>query len=262
MFRAKISVPTLALGSNLKRSLHAAMELGADGVQFDLYHELSVREFGPTARRQLLHALHERDMQPASAHVPLRSPLIDAEKLDARIAAIAEAIEFASHLKIRVLTLRIGRIPAEESPEYEKLLLPAVTDLAAAGNRHGVVPCLIPCGDSAESLRSLIGRVRTGPLAVEADLGGWILSRQSPVSELRELHDFIQHVQIRDAVRDLDGLGKEVPVGRGEIDWDEIAALLNEMDYAGWMNVTRTGGNDPTGDIGRAIQYMRNLLPG
>lgn len=262
MFRAKISVPTLALGNDLKRSLHTAMKLGAEGVQFDLYHELSIREFGPTARRQLLHALQERDMQPASAHVPLRSPLTDAEKLDTRIAAIAQAFELASQLKIRVLTLRIGRIPADDAPEYEKLLLPAVTDLAAAGNRHGVVPCLIPCGDSAEMLRSLIRRVQSGPLAIDADLGGWILSRQSPVSELRELHGHIQHVQVRDAVRDLDGLGKEVPVGRGEIDWDEIAGLLNEMDYAGWLNVTRTGGGDPAGDIGRAIQYVRNLLPG
>jgi sugar phosphate isomerase/epimerase len=59
----------------------------------------------------------------------------------------------------------------------------------------------------------------------------------------------------------VDGPGREVPVGRGETNWDEFAALLSEMDYHGWLNAERTEGNDRAGDIGRSVQYLRNLLP-
>lgn len=261
MFRIRISVPTLPLNENLKRAVHSAMRIGADGVQFDLRHEIRARDFGETARRELLHSLSEHDLTAASAHFPLRGALLEPDRMDERIAAIHDCLELAAKLRIRLLTLRIGRLPTEESATTSDVLLPVLNDLAARGNHLGVLPCLIPCGDSAVALRVLIDSVSGGPLGIDADLAGWVLNRQSPVKQLRELHDLVRHIQIRDAVADLDGPGKEVPVGRGEIDWDEIAGLLGEMDYTGWLHVTRTAGSDIPGDISRGVQYLRNLIP-
>lgn len=230
------------------------------GVQINLWDEVRPAEYGETARRQLLHYLKERELQLASAHFPLRNPLTARERLDERQAALREAIEFCGKLRIRTLTLRAGRIPARDDAEAYGLLQQLLSDLATSGNLHGVQLCLIPCGDTAADLRQLVESIQTGPVAVDADLGVWAMNGQPVTAQLRELHPLIGHFEIRDGIADVDGHGREVALGRGEIDWDEVAALIGEMEYAGWLNVDRQEGQDRPGDAVRAAAYLRQVL--
>lgn len=261
MFRVKISVASYELGQDVRTALHTAMTMGAQGVQFDLRSQVRPSDYGETARRQLLNYLSERDLKPASSTFSLRSSLFEKDRLEERLEAVRNAIVFASQLKIRVMTLRVGRLPESDSDEYQNLILPIICDLVTHANHFGVVICLIPAGDSPEALLSFLDEIKTGPVAIDADLGSWVLSGRSPSNQLRELHNVIGHVEIRDAVRDVDGIGQEVPLGRGEIDWDEIAGLLGEIEYSGWLNVRRSTGNDKIGDSNRAVQYLNNLIP-
>ncbi|WP_437201425.1 sugar phosphate isomerase/epimerase family protein [Planctomicrobium sp. SH664] len=260
MLRAKVSMTTAALQLPIRQALQTARDFGADGVQLDVRHEISRREYGETARRQLLHSLKELGLQAASAHFPLRSPLHWPEHLDERLAAVRSAMDLAAQLKIRLLTLRIGRLPAQEEVADWELLVSLISDLAGHGNRVGVIPCLIPAGDAATNLMALIDGVKTGAVQVDGDLAGWVINRQQPIQELRALHSHLGHLEMRDAIREMDGPGREVPIGRGEIDWDEVAALLDEMEYSGWLNVNRTAGRDQAADLARGVQYVRNLF--
>ena len=61
-------------------------------------------------------------------------------------------------------------------------------------------------------------------------------------------------------IRDVTGFGKEVAMGRGEVDWDEFAALLHEVDYRGWLTVIRNGGPDPVEESLRAVRFAKNVL--
>ncbi|SFH87859.1 sugar phosphate isomerase/epimerase family protein [Planctomicrobium piriforme] len=259
--RIKISVATASFQMDLRMAIQRAMQMGAHGVQFDLRNELFPGAYGESARRQVLHYLAERNLEVASGHFPLRGTLMDPDRLDQRLAAVADAIEFAASLKIRRMTLRPGPLPEADSPEREDLLQ-ALSELAGVGNRQGVTLCLMPSGDSGEALLRLLEDVKTGPVAVDADLADWVLNNQSYVQEMRTLFRFIGHIEARDAARGLGGKGREVPIGRGEIEWDEVAALLGEMDYTGWINVQRTEGNDRLGDIARGVQYLWNLFSG
>jgi sugar phosphate isomerase/epimerase len=261
MVHNRISVATASLQKNLKRGLEQAMQLGADGVQFDLRSEITPAEYGETARRQLLHALSEFGLRIAAGQFPLRSPLAARDRLDERLSALRKAIIFAGELRMPQLILRPGRIPNDEQQDEQELFLGLLSELAEIGNRQGVEMCLIPSGSSGGEMLQLVDSIKTGRVSVAADPAAWILGHQNPLIELRGLASHIGHVSIRDAVRDLDGTGREVPVGRGEVDWDEFLALLSEMDYRGWLNVDRTEGNDRVGDIGRAVQYVRSLLP-
>jgi len=262
MLRAKISVAIKAFSMEMRRAIDQAMELGAQGIQVDLRTDLLADHYGASARRQLLHVLSERNLQLASGHFPLRNPIAAKEHLGPRLAALESAITFASKLKIRTLTLRAGRIPdAEQDDDGFRALQSIISDLAAQGNRQGVTLCLLPCGESAVQIRQFIESIKSGPVMVDADLSSWVMNRQSVVTQLRELHDLIGHVEIRDAIRDVDGRGREVPVGEGEIDWNEVVALLNEMSYTGWLNVDRYEGTDRRGDISRGVSYLKKRLP-
>lgn len=260
MLPARFSISTAPLGLPLKASLDHAAKSGAQGVQVDLRQEISPRDYGETARRQLLHTLKERGLQLASASFPLRSPLTARDHLDERLAAVREAIEFAGLLKVRLLTLRAGRIPAEDQREERELLISLLSELAQAGNRHGVVLALLPAGDDPADLKALLEAVKTGPVQVVADPAAWLMHGQKPAAQLRDLHAVIGLFEVRDAVRDVDGSGREVPVGRGELDWDELAALIGEIGYTGWLNVTRTAGEDRAGDVSRAVRYLKNVF--
>src|SRR5690606_27636599 len=110
--------------------------------------------------------------------------------------------------------------------------------------------------------RTLIDSVKTGPVRVDADPAVWVLNRQSHVTQLRELHDIIGHFEIRDAIHGIDGRGEEVPVGQGAIDWDELLALIGEMEYSGWLNVDRQAGPDRAGDIAAGVKFLKKRLPG
>jgi sugar phosphate isomerase/epimerase len=152
-------------------------------------------------------------------------------------------------------------VPEPETAE-RNLLTGLLNELALGANHHGVTLCLIPSGDSAETLKHLLKQVKSGPVSVDADLANWVLAGQSVTEELRALFGWIGHLEARDAARGYGSRGQETPLGRGEIDWDEVAGLLNEMAFTGWVNVSRREGADRFGDIQRGVQFLQNLFAG
>ena len=84
----------------------------------------------------------------------------------------------------------------------------------------------------------------------------------SPVEYYQAFHDRVIAVQVRDGLKDIDGTGIEVAVGRGEVAWDELVVLLTEGRYSGWLTVTRTAGEDKVSDMARAIRFLNNVAIG
>ncbi len=259
MQRFRIAVATARFSPNLRDVVRMAAQTGSAGVQFDARQQLKPADLSETGRRQLLHALGERELAIASLCFPLRRTLHDEEHLDTRIAALKQAMQFAWDLKARVLTCRIGRIPETSEGDEWSRLRDVLSDLAGHGNRVGVTLSITPAGDAPETLLSLIDTVRTGPLGIDFDPAERVMSRHDPVSSLREWHAVVTHVTVRDAIRDADGGGREQPVGRGECDWAELLAVVDEMKYTGWLTIDRTAGDDPFGDACRAVQYLTNV---
>jgi sugar phosphate isomerase/epimerase len=259
MSRLRIAVSTSRLTSRLRDVPQAAAATGATGVQFDARNQLRPGDLSETGRRQLLYELGERRLGVASLSFPLRRTLADPEHLDARVSALKEAMQFAWDLKARCLVCRAGRIPEPaDSPEFARLH-EVLRDLARHGNRVGVTLAFTPSGESGAELARLVDSISDGPLGVNFDPAERIMNRRDPVTSLRELHRHVAHLTIRDAVRDLDLGGREVPVGRGEADWDSLLAALDEMNYLGWATIDRTAGDDPLGDIARAVSFLTNL---
>ena len=52
---------------------------------------------------------------------------------------------------------------------------------------------------------------------------------------------------------------KEVPLGEGWIDWPKYVGYLREVGYDGYFAIEREVGEDPVGDITRAIEFLRTL---
>lgn len=262
MPRFRIAVATAPFRLSLKDSITAAAQIGAEGVQFDLSREIPSREFGDTAIRQLILYVEERNLKVATPSASIDRPLYELDGMDARVASLRRMMELAAKLKLRQLAVRTGRVPDDEkSAEYSRLV-EILRDLTQTGTHLGVTLCLTPSEDAPQTIQKVCRSIDTGLVAVDFDPAGAAMSRRNPVSMLRDLHEHVQHVQLRDGRCDVDGVGIEVPLGRGQVKWDELLALLDEMRYTQWCTVRRTQGDDHLGESQQAIKSIRRLAMG
>jgi sugar phosphate isomerase/epimerase len=257
----RLAVATRCLGQELKPALLLASRLGASGVQLDARNEIQPAEMSATGRRQFAHFLGEIGLQLASLDFPLRRPLWDAEHLDPRLEAIKQTMEFAYELKARVVTVRLGGLPGESDAAGQTLLKDVLADLARHGNHVGVTVAIGSGREPAARLVEVLKSVTAGPIGVNFDPASTVMSGASPTDAFQMLREFVAHAVVRDAIRDTEG-GSEVPVGRGEVPWDELLFLLQESDYPGWLTVDRAQGQDRAGDAGRALQYLQSIYRG
>jgi len=260
MNRMKLGVACRVFDSSMRQALNRAAELGVAGVQIDARNEMRPEQVSQTGRRQFLHWLSERGLRVGSVTFPLRRRLYDPDQMDRRIEAIKAALSYAYELKTSILTIPIGRLP---DPEHDgssfDTLVHVLNDLARHGNRVGTTLSITPGPDTAATLRKLLDRVEQGPVGIDLDPASAVLAGESASEAFRALYHCVTHVRVRDAQRDLDGMGQEMPVGMGLVAWDELLALLDEADYAGWLMVDRTAGSNRSGDTARAVQYLRGL---
>lgn len=260
MSRFRFGFPTRLFELPLKDAIARAASLRVDGVQFDLRNELAASAVSETGRRHLRYLLKEHGLALAPATFPLRRPLGDEVGLEERVHVLTTTLRFAGEFKIPALILRLGAIPAEDAPG-RVLLMEVLSDLARVGDHVGVTVLLATGRESTETLRGLLRDISTGPMGLAWDPAASVMAGLDAGVIMRELPQSIYDVRLRDGFRESDGAGVETALGRGEVDWEEILALLAEADYQHWLTPDRTGGDDPAGDAARAITYVRRVLP-
>jgi len=237
-------------------------ESGASGIEIDARDGLKPTELSETGRRQLLHRLGELNLAVASLTFPTRGSLQEPMRLDERIDAVKKVMQFAYQLKSKIVTVRLGPIPAERDSEEYAVLLDILNDLSRFGNRVGVSLAVTTGRDAAEPVAQLLSAVVEGPIGVNFDPAVQVMAGHNPVAAIAPLHNLISHVQVRDAIQDIDAIGTEVVVGRGEVVWDELLALIDETGYRGWFSIDRTNGTDRAGDAIRAVKYLKQVSRG
>jgi len=255
-----LAVATRAFAQPLNLALRRVAACGATGVQFELREELRPELLSESGRRQFLHRLSELGLSLSPPYFPTRRALHDPEQIDDRVTAVANAMRFASELRARVMTLRLGPIPSSETaPEERRLLVTILNDLVRHGNHVGVTLAISPSGEPAAVYQQLLAEIKRGPIGIDFDPCSFVCSGLKVADAFRTLHTHIVHVQARDGVRDLDGTGAETAVGDGMVDWIELLALLLEAGYRGWVTAIRNQGQDRGGDVERAIAHLKSI---
>lgn len=246
----------------IRRAIHAAVEFGATGIQFNARQELRPTDLSDSGRRQLRHDLEIEGLTISSLAFPTRRSLFDPDQIEPRISGLKQTLEFAYQLQVPIVVARVGAIPSDKDSVDYKLLVSVLSDIARHGNRVGTTLALTPTRDSAADLKELISKITEGLVGINFDPAVFAMCGRDAVAAFRELHQHVLHVTARDGVRDIDGSGQEVVLGRGDVDWSELIALLTEADYRGWLTVDRNNSEDATRDAERALAYLKNVTHG
>jgi len=99
-----------------------------------------------------------------------------------------------------------------------------------------------------------------------------------PVKAVHTLKDYIVHTHAKDGrmiyARDPEvvyGITNsddvpvgpshlEVPLGEGQVPFPEYLAALDEIGFKGFLTIEREVGEDPVGDISRAVEFLRSVI--
>ena len=259
MSRLKLAVATRCFNMPMKRAIRSAAEIGARGVQLDAQNEVSPAAFGASGDRHFRKYLEEFNLSVASLRLPSRHALTEPEFLDQRVASIKSALEFAWRLKGPVLIIHPGTIQTGDGGNFENVC-EILTDLARFASHIGTELCIACENNSPTMILELISEIRSGPIGVELDTAEMIFNNNDPESSIRELHSWIKTYRLRDAIREMDKGGIEVPLGQGMVMWDQFLPLVAETGYQGWLTVDRTQGDRRLKDCQLAISYLESVL--
>jgi sugar phosphate isomerase/epimerase len=256
----KIAIQLRSLRMPLKRALATAAQLGAAAVEIDARTELRPDELSQTGRRQFRKLLEDLNLQVAAIGFRTRRGYNVEDDLDRRVAATKDAMRMAQDLSCSVVVNQVGRVPADADATDWPIMMQALTDLGAFGNRVGATLAAETGSESGEDLARLIAALPDGSLGVTFNPGNLIVNGYSPGEAITALGRNILLVHAKDGVRDrARGRGDEVPLGRGMADFPALLGALEDFAYRGYLCIERERAEDPAFEIGQAVQYLASL---
>lgn len=263
-----IGIQTRSFRLPLRQSLRQASQMGADGVEIDVRHELQIADFSQTALRQFRKLLEDSGLRVAAVAFPTRRGLGDTEGLERRLLAIREAMSFAYKIGARIVLHHAERLPALAEEEEggddpgAQTLLESLTLLAEHGDRVGA-RFAISSGADPQVQSQLFEHLPEGIIGAALHPASLITAGADPVEAASLLGERVLYVHAVDAVREFAGGGSgqavEVELGRGAADLPSVLGTLEEHGYRGWVTAQRHAGSDPVGDLANAVAYLRAI---
>jgi sugar phosphate isomerase/epimerase len=261
MNRWKIGIRLESFGLPLRRALQEAQRLGVGGVQVDAVGDLSPANLSQTGRREFRHLLRAHSLELTALGCPLRHGLDRAENQEARIDHVRQVMTLSYDLGPRIVIVQAGRVPEKEDDPRYGLLSEALLALGHHGDRTGATLALETGLESGEVLRRFLDRFDTGGLGVNLDPANFLMNGFDPYAGARALRGRVVHSDAHDARQaSANRAAQEVPLGHGDIDWLTFVAVLEEIEYRGWLTIEREGGDNRVGDIAAGVSFLRRIV--
>jgi sugar phosphate isomerase/epimerase len=283
----RIGLITDCLRRSLPAALALARELGAEGVQLYAVEGAVCPEALDAAGRRSLRGDLDRAGLVLSAlcgdlggHAFTR-----AAENPGRIARSCAIVDLAVDLGCQVVTTHVGVIPADPGHPRRVVLTAACRAIGTYASRGGVRFAIETGPEPAAVLADFLDDCACPGLGVNLDPANLAMVQgEDAAAAVAILAPWIVHTHAKDGVRhqpcdaeavydafasggfaELErrtgALFSETPLGQGQVDWPRYLAALRTAGYDGWLTIERETGDDPTGDIGAAVGFLRAALP-
>ncbi|HUA63368.1 MAG TPA: sugar phosphate isomerase/epimerase family protein [Verrucomicrobiae bacterium] len=197
-------------------------------------------------------------------HGPATIGLVPRQYRQARMARIQEVSTFAKAAGIPAVQTHCGFIPEDPNDPLYGETIEAIRTVAQYCGSNGQD---FRCETGQETPITLLRALRDVNLknvGVNFDVGNLILyGKGDPAMAVDILGPFVQGVHAKDGLYPTDPkqLGKEVPIGKGEVKFATIIGKLKAYGYRNPLTIEREiQGDQQTADILEAKAYLENLL--
>jgi sugar phosphate isomerase/epimerase len=261
MNRLNLGIRLESLGLPLRRALAEAERLGVAGVQVDATGDLSPNNLSQTGRREFRHLLRGHNLELTALGCPLRRGLDASQDQQPRIELVRKVMSLAFDLGPRITVVQAGRIPEDASDPRAANLTESLLALGQHGDRTGTILALETGLESGATLRKFLDGLDTGGLGVNLDPANLLIHGFDPCASTRALAGKILHAHAKDAhAASASRAAQEVPVGHGDIDWLEFLAVLEEVEYRGWLVIEQETGDNRLAGIAASVLFLRRFL--
>ncbi len=199
-----------------------------------------------------------------------------------RIEKTKAIIDLAVEFDTKIITTHIGVIPADKTNPRYKVMLDALTECGLYAKSKGVTLAIETGPEKAKTLLAFLQDTKGG-VGVNLDPANFtMVTGQDAVEAVYILKDYIVHTHVKDgrmldpnqdptdvyhafAVGGVDALNacqgfEELPIGEGDVDWDNYVKALKEIGYDGFLTIERECGQDAAADIMLAANFMKKYL--
>jgi sugar phosphate isomerase/epimerase len=182
---------------------------------------------------------------------------------DARFREILSIADFARELGVDTVQGHIGFLP--EEPRRAGEIVDLVKRIADYLAQRGQSFAFETGQEPGQALRRFIKAVGRDNLRVNFDPANFVLyGSDDPLHALDVLGDFIIGFHCKDGLppEEEGKLGREVPLGKGKVDFPKLLAKLNDLGYSGPLTIEREFVDEAQQeqDVAHARDYLHQLM--
>jgi len=195
---------------------------------------------------------------------PLTLGLVPAKYRAERVACLKKGADFAACAGAPAIITHVGFIPENPKDELFKGTVKAVRQVALHCKRRGIGFWFETGQETPVTLLRTIQAVGLDNVGINLDPANLILyGKANPVDALDVFGRYVRNVHAKDGLYPTDGmnLGREVPVGKGKVNFPRLLARLDELGYRSELIIEREiSGDQQIRDIRKTVGYLRRLV--
>ena len=262
-----------------KEALLLAAASGADGIQLYATHgELAPESMDAAARRDFRSRTADAGLKISAVCGDLGCGFANAALNPELIRRSKLIMELAKELGTDIVTTHIGVVPADKKAERYAIMQDACGELARYADALGSHFAVETGPERSEVLKEFLDGLGSKGVAVNFDPANLVMvAGERPETAVKNLGEYIVHTHAKDGrqifyrdpevifgLKPDDGIKQpsfeELPLGEGDVNFPQHLKALEATGYRGYLTVEREVGNDPCGDINKAVKYLRSVI--
>lgn len=279
MYNFPIGVMLDSFRKSPKEALLLAAASGADGIQLYATHgELAPENMDAAARRDFRSRTADAGLKISAVCGDLGCGFANAALNPELIRRSKLIMELAKELGTDIVTTHIGVVPADKKAARYAIMQDACGELARYANDLGSHFAVETGPERSEVLKEFLDGLGSKGVAVNFDPANLVMvAGERPETAVKNLGEYIVHTHAKDGrqifyrdpevifgLKPDDGIKQpsfeELPLGEGDVNFPQYLTALEATGYRGYLTVEREVGNDPCGDINKAVKYLRSVI--
>ena len=278
----KIGILADGFGLPFEQAIKKAAEMKVDGVQlYAVEGELAPENMSAEKREWAKNFIKENGLVISALCGDLGDGgFAFADRNPGKIEYTKKIVDLALDLGANIITTHIGVVPADPAHPRFEVIAKALKELGDYAHERGARFAIETGPETAVELCRMLDYVDSPGIGVNLDPANLIMSTgDDPVAAVHTLKKYIVHTHAKDGnlykLGDLeisygmvpwpedyneDDCYEEVPLGEGQVPWDNYIAALKEIGYDGYLTIERECGPDPAHDIQLAIDFLKKYV--
>jgi len=279
----KIGVIVESFRSDFRTGVEKAAALGAAGIQaYATTGELAAENMTTEKIKETLDIVHSNGLVFSALCGDFGHGFMNPDENKIYVEKSKRVLELAKKLGTNIVTTHIGTVPEEEN-ETKEIMRKACRELAEYADSIDAAFAVETGPETGKVLGEFLDSLGASGVRVNFDPANLVMCVDDrPENALKYLGKYVVHTHAKDgimlkkrlekelavseeakehaALLDMGRKFLELPLGKGDVDYDVYLPALAATGFDGFLTIEREVGDSPEADIGMAAEFLREKL--